>query len=267
MEGKKDVWAKMEVIIKFFNGVVFAGLTIVIAYGSQKVADSIRYGELCQKLLADLSIRDTQLKVRRDLSLITLNRTIGKEKGEMLAEMAEVICLNDSSSFNVKNTAFSILKEHDSMRANVLRANFITNSELRLKDSSIRKNSISSPEADPDNTNPVPTNNMKVIENTQTSIGASIPTIFIQTNKNKNALMNVKTKLAASKYIVPQIEEINKPFRNSVRYFNSEDVSTALSIAQNLNEVNPTWKCEVQLLKNISNKVPPGQIEVWIHQD
>ncbi len=263
----RDYWDKLEIIIKFFNGIVITLLTIFIGYGAQKVADSFKYGELTQKLLGDLSMQDANNKVKRDLSIITLNRTIGDEKHQMIADMAEVICKSDSSTLKEKTVAFNILKERDSSRAKQLEDAFNRNRLVNLADSFIRKNSISLPNANPLDSNPNPRIHNPIIAENIKQIGSTNTTVFIQTNKNRENLSTISSMLSKHAYLVPGIEEIDKKFKNSVRYFNPEDAGTALTIAKKIEQSDANWKCDIQQFKNPQNKIPPGQIEVWIYQD
>jgi hypothetical protein len=266
-EYKRDNWDKLETLTRVFNGVLIATLTVVIGYGTDQVAESVKYGELIRKLLTNLSIENDSGKIKRDLSLITLNRTIGDEKPQLIADMSEVICKSDSANIGEKTVAFNILKERDSTRAKSLQQSFLKNRIVSLNDTFVRKNSISMAEASPSDQDPVPNlSNLLVERNGQSQIGSSTTTVFIQTNKNRQNLAKIQNSLSAKGYLVPVVQEIDKHFQNSVRYFNPEDAAEASAIIQTMEKINPKWKCQIQLLKNTNNKVPVGHIEVWLHQ-
>jgi hypothetical protein len=267
MDVKRDNWDKLESLTKFFNGIVIATLTVIIGYGTQRVSDSVKYGQLIQRLLTNLSVQNDSGKIKRDLSLITLNRTIGDEKPQLIADMSEVICKSDSSSIREKTVAFNILKERDSSKARLLQQAFLKNRMISLNDTFVRKNSISLAEASALDQTPIPNlNNLVIEKSNQSQIGSSTTTVFIQTNRNQANLSRIQNGLTEKGYLVPMLQEINQHFPNTVRYFNPDDADAASRIIQYLEKINPKWKCQIQLLKNPNDKIPAGHIEVWLYQ-
>lgn len=265
MAEKRDFWDKLEIGTKFFSGVVLASLVFMVGIGTQKVVDSIKYGELSQKLLQDLSLPDSSNKVRRDLSLIILNRTIGEDKEIMLADMAEVICQGDSTSLKGKEVAYGILYERDSTRALKLKNNSRRTELVIYASGELRKNVISTANALPEDLNPVPNLDTVAIQKIKdVSVGAPITTVFIQSNKNYGKLKDVKSTLEEMGFLVPNIERIGLKFRNTVRYFNNDDALTAAEIVKRITAIKSDWKCEILKMNNPGNLIRPGQIEVWI---
>lgn len=269
MEKPKDNWDKLEIIIRFFNGIVITGLTVVIAVYAQKVTDSIRYGELTQRLLHDLALSDDSVRIKSDLALITLNRTIGDKNPSLITDMAELIYLNDTASAKERTVAFTILEQRDSLRGKKLRDSlFKQNTDFSNKG---RISNTSLPSAKPNDTNNIirqdTISGQKAI---YMELSKSLfPIVYIQTKtfqfKQKKELADLADTLKSMSYVVPQIEVVKKVFANEVRYFNDDDIDKAYIVAQKIKTIVKI-QCRVQKLNNPNNIISKGQIEVWINK-
>ena len=266
VKSNKDAWDKLDIFIKFFNGFILAGLTFAVSWGSYHVANSIKYGELSQKMLGDLTTPISENKIRRDLALIVLNETIGNDQPDLISEIAEVIYLNDSVSQKEKGVAFRILKIRRPSEADSLLKIATANTNLLLQDTTTRMKIISSPQLTADN-NPVMEINNTAVQALNLSLAQSFSTVvYIQTNnKDKQKLKPLADYLKQQNYKVPSIETIHQPFENSIRFFNAADAIKAKEIADEMKRMNPKWECKIEKLPNPDNKVPAGQVEVWIN--
>jgi tetratricopeptide (TPR) repeat protein/MinD-like ATPase involved in chromosome partitioning or flagellar assembly len=97
------------------------------------------------------------------------------------------------------------------------------------------------------------------------------PTIYLhfQDRKDVPMLNRIAAALKQSKYVVAKgFELVTQATTGDVRYFHSEDESNARTIKQvvegTLKENRTEQRIELLSPKNLSNRVPPGWIEVWL---
>jgi len=257
---KRDFWDILEIIGRLFNALVIALLGIAVTVGTNKITTSLKYGDLTQKMISDLSSTDQKGKIASDLSLLTLNRIIGDDNPALVVEIADRIYKNDSVRSDESSTALNILLERAPGKAMKYKQ------EAREMITKNRNNVISSPESHDTTASPV-----KSVTPGQQSIINSISKalrnrIYIQTNQDKQNLVPLRKSLQEMGFEVPEIEMIHKPFTASVRYFNLEDAGNAENILSLCVKMFPGKNIRIIKLQNKDNQVPVGQIEVWISQ-
>jgi hypothetical protein len=267
----KDKWEKLDIFTKFFNGVILAVLILIVKIGSEKITYSLQYGAMVQKTITDLSNTSSDNKVRRDLSLITLNRTIGDQQPKLIAELSEIIYINDTIKNNERNTAFKIMKERDPERALYYENKIMdeineTRTDVLYNDSELTTDSLNSSNENKscEKTFKSPSIN-KALSILKDKIKISIDNIvYIQVAENNNSITSISEELKNNGYKVPSVEIVNGNFHNCVKYFNAIDAIKAHEIT-NIIERKLNIKIKIIKVDNENANIPDGQIEVWIN--
>lgn len=295
MAGEKDWWDKTDVIGKIVSGVLLAVVALLlqqytgqIQKNADEKAEKIKKGELLQSLVSDLS--QPADRVRRDVALIALNRSVGDEDSALVLEIVEHIFRNTPTESNGEalKVAYRIIEQRNPILAQQLAAEL----NIKANDPATRNSLISSPDVSSPNesaTVAISEKNKGISPVSESQIRAMLaPTEDAPASANARQISAVFPKIAYIQFqgniareraeelrnllikqgiSAPGVERIEGKYQNSIRYFNKEDSILASETAKAVNKFFEQKGCKTEFEpKEFSKfKTPKGQIEVWIN--
>lgn len=249
----KDIWDILDTIGKLLSAIVLGFLTIVIGVSSDKIATSIKKGELVQRLITDLAAQDTTIK-RQDIALITLDSSLGDEDPNLIIEISERIYKDLESKDTDARVAFEIIRKHDSDLARNLLNESFTKIELWRKES-LRNSEM-----------------QQILEEKIASESTFIQQVFphvvyIQVGDETQQKLGNKLVDYLKNYGLntPPIEVIPNEFKRGVRFFDRKDELLAKRVTRLVNEfLQNEQKTNLLNTEFVKGYDAPAQIEIWI---
>lgn len=265
----KDVWDKLDVLVKLVASVVLVAIGMAIRHGTSQIATSLETGGLIQSLIADLS--SVNGEIRRDLALIALNHSIGDRNPELVAQVAERLYQDRVESETtairhdahvVGELAFEILRKRNPQQASKIEDELSTKAnapEMRkalVSDANILK---------------TPPDRKVAVRSTAELLARVYPSVvYIQyrTEGNQDLSERLRRRLTDSGYHAPGVELVAGKYTTSVRYFRPDDEALAEKLAGEvqafLKQEGKPREVPTENLSGIGYNPPPGQIEVWL---
>lgn len=249
---RKDIWEKLDVISRMINIAFLAVIATFIKIGADNIANSIKRGELVKSLISDLTTQD--IKVRQDIALIALNRSIGDSQPKLVVEIAKTILISQKDVSDLTGQqAYKIIQERDPEEAEIIRKE----ADNVLKN--FRRDLLSPPNIEGTPKQPPP----------QAQRLASIFTnvVYIQYRGPafKAEVQRFREELHKLNFHAPGVEAVEADFSNNIRFFHKEDEIQAKKV-QTLAQ---DFFKKPFALHDFSGKfrVPRGQIEVWVNPE
>jgi len=295
---RKDGWDKADIIGKLASGIVLALLALFVKCGTDDNSNSLKKGELVQKLIEDLASEQGS-SMRRDIALIALHRSVGSssQDNKLVVEVAEKIVEERGYGLTEGNVAFLIIRERDPERAAQLERKAFSLATTLLKSDPDAAPPMVTPTPPPSGT-PVPTATPTVrpspsptarVSPTPTATPPGVTgqpvesmdkqlfvakvlssVIFIQyANQSQKSLVEqLRQELIGRGYSVPELELKSGRYRSSVRYFNQDDRALAEEVERAVRDFlatrNVTRSFEIQDFSGSKLRSPVRQVEVWI---
>lgn len=259
----KDLFDRIDLIGKLVSSVLISGiLGFFIQKSAQKIAFSIETGKLTQSLISDLSASNPENQLRQEIALAALDGSIGDDKSELVANVAERIVASKSGvDAPTAKYALEVLKRRNPKRYQEIvkqQAQVIQSLAARNPAESTTQSSASSPIATPEQVNAV----SQAIARTFNGI------VFIQyqNGDQKRALDQLKSELMSQGMSVPNLEQVEGKYANSIRYFSPDDLALAAQIKAIVESHNadPEKSFEILDYSSAGYNVPQGQIEIWV---
>jgi len=256
---QKDGWDKAEVLARWVSTVLLGILTLVITWASENIANSLKKGELVRSLIADLTTKE--LKTRRDIALIALHHSVGKESDDLVVEIADRIFQEVDEPDRYGTVAYQIIAARNAQRAQEIR----TKAE---KEAEAHRGVQRSP-ADP--FPPPLTLYRKLPEEARLSarLPGNLVYIQFQPEKNREVAEKLRKYLQGQGLLVPGVEMVGGDYRNNIRFFHEQDQAAADYVAglveKFLQGQNLAVSLERQDLSARGFQVPKKQLEIWLH--
>lgn len=268
-EKSKDGWDKAEVMAKVFSGLILGALTLVIGYGSNRIATSLETGQLVQSLITDLAVPDTT--IRQDIALIALNHSVGDQNPRLVLDICERVLRNtDDFDSLAGNVAFAIIRGRDPARASRIEE------EARALARRVQAQHFADTLAAEDDTSSVTREQVSRKQAYQAAqqqfIARVLPNrVYIQFNaeEGRELVERLQLYLQDAGLNAPGVERVKGDYANGVRYFHEQDRALAERVA-----ALTTAFFEKQ---GHPLRVPPvdytgaavegaaGQVEVWLN--
>ncbi len=280
---EKDKWDKFDII---FKAIVLGVIPIVIAFGADNIAQSLKRGELVRSLISDL----TQPDAKRDVALIALDAAIPpQQKCSMFGIGA---CQNDPDQDQVVNIAITLIKnsiddaskkgQSPSELEVAKRVIYTRASEAYYsgkfdkiyhatasggQSDAISNVQVTPPSAAEKESKAKISQTIAAIQPSTTANRneqlAGVRLVFIQYKSDRKLTEKLQKSLQTMGVSAPGFQQVSGITQNDIRYANAED----RSIAENLQAYLKTQDIEIEKLIDLSKanySVPSGQIEIWL---
>lgn len=267
----KSFWDILDILSKFTTGFLLVVIAFVLDIGSKRIAQSNEESKIIQSLIEDLTTK--QAESRNDVALLSLekylvtkpdNKNFERDKA-YITEVAETILkqrIHDDSSFSLESSIpFKIVNKYDTAEANLVLTQY---SESRIDTSKATNQNIPLTAAVVNNLQPLVQSKNATEANVLSSFNKKF--CYIQYNNNAAAdkVRRFQDTLKSKQWIAPGIQYVDGNYENIVKYFNAEDKQLAERCAALAKEsLNINFKI-VPIISS-KNKVPKGQLEVWIN--
>jgi hypothetical protein len=246
-------------------------IAFVLDIGSKRIAQSNEESKIIQSLIEDLTTK--QAESRNDVALLSLekylvtkpdNKSFETDKA-YITEVAETILkqrIYDDSSFSLESSIpFKIVNKYDTAEANLI---FTEYSENKIDTSKIINQNIPLTAAAVNNLQPLAQSKNATEANIISSFKKKL--CYIQYNNTASAdkVRKFQDTLKSKQWIAPGIQQVSGKYDNIVKYFNAEDKQLAERCAA---LAKASFNIDFKIVPIISskNKVPIGQLEVWIN--
>lgn len=270
---QKDNWDKFDILFKAF---VLGLIPLVIKFGADNIAQSLKQGELVQSMIADLM----QDGSRKDLALIALDGAIPPRQkcyalgmwcpendpdNDQVVGVARIV-LRQSSEKARPTKELTIIQEVITRRAGAdyYRAVFNQLAGDAHSDAISKVNAEANPEqahskaalsealaiAQPQ----VASSNTKL---------TGVRLVYIQYNSNVENAKKMQKELQDQGIAVPGVQRVSGIRQNDIRYANKEDEE----VARRLQKYLEGQGIAVEKLIDLSDanyKVQSGQVEIWL---
>ena len=254
MADKKDAWDKVDVVGNLMSSVLLAAIAILVARGSEKIANSMRSGEIVASLVEHLSMPDSG--TRHEIALAALNRAVWDQNRELVWDVCERIIRNGKFVDYTRSYAFQLLLERDSTRATALLAD-IGHQELVVR-GPVEGAMLARPPLDS-------------LASALRARYASGGVVYVQFagEENRQIAEALRQRLAAQGFRAPAVEPVD-PQVNRVYYFHKQDSVLADSLARTVQAFflsqDPSRTLPGFTVRNLAGRyrVPQGQLEVWV---
>ena len=258
----KDSWDKLDTIGKIVSSLVLVVIAMFIKTGSERIAFSLQSGQLVQSLISDLTTKDQQ--TRQDVALLALDNSIGDEKPQMVAAIAERLFRDTQEQDSARmhalgSVAFRVLEKRDPDRAAAIRASLdslINNSRAAV---------VSNPDTAAPQLQQAPVESQLI-----TRVFNSIVYVQFRNENERTLAQALRDTLNSAGLHSPAIDQENGNYRNWVRYFHPEDRNLAVTASELASAVarkkGHTVEFRVQDLSgNTRFRAGKGHVEVWIN--
>ncbi|MFE4107580.1 hypothetical protein [Almyronema epifaneia] len=279
----KDIWDIVGIVGGFLPTLLLGIIPFII---TDRITTSLETGRFTQSLIQDLASNQPDTKLRQDVALVALDRSVGCGKDDtvdtnerciLVAEIAEQIYLNSLGSEvpeeqKLKSLSFKILERRHGQRANQLRQDSRT--QAAAEDVAVVQNSPT-PAAE----TPVPTQSAQLLARTQPSV-VYLQVIY-QTEPNRDLAASLQAAIQTDNVSetpatvsVPEIEFIqgDNSYQDSIRYFNPADRETAFQLKALIEnffasqaELSGAKRFQVLDFTQSTYTAPVGQFEVWVN--
>lgn len=273
----KNIWDKLDVVGKLISGIVLVVIALLVKIGADNIASSLQTGDLVQSLIADLTTKDE--RARQDIALIALNHSVGDQKGELVAEIAERLFWDLGGLESLGGVAFQILEQRNPERAEEIREELLSGASTPESREHLRSSADTSEQRVEPAPPPPPEETYiqaQVLSPQARLLARAFPNlIYIQFHGegNRKLAEGLQVQLQKEGFYAPGVEQVDQSYPNGVRFFHVEDRKLAqkvVDIAESfLDEQGKSRKFQ---LKDFSRsefaaRVPRGQVEVWINLD
>jgi hypothetical protein len=258
----KDSWDKLDTVGKIISSLVLVVIAMFIKTGSERIAFSLQSGQLVQSLISDLTTKEQQ--TRQDVALLALDNSIGDEKPQMVAAIAERLFRDTQEQDSARahalgSVAFRVLERRDPQRAEAIRASLdslINNDRAAV---------VSNPDTAVAQTAQAPVQSQLI-----TRVFNSIVYVQFRNENERRIAQALRDTLNATGLHSPAIDQEDGNYRNWVRYFHADDrglATTAADLAAAVARKNGhTVQFKVQDLSgNTRFRAGKGHVEVWIN--
>lgn len=277
----------MSQLLIVFKTIILGIIPIVIAFGADTIAQSLKRGELVQSLISDLAQPDA----KRDVALIALDAAI--TKNERCTILWIWRCQNDSENDQVVNIAMALvntsisdaLKKGQSPEELEVAKRIISNragtefyaekigKRYRELASNAQRQVISSVQVTPTSPSEIinKANTSQTLAAIQPSSSpntieslAGIRLVYIQYQSNRDLAEKLQKDLQSKGVSAPGIEQVDGIEQNNIRYANAADRQIAENLQAYL-EKNQGIQIEQLIdLSRASYRVSSGQFEIWL---
>lgn len=288
MADEKDWWDKTDIIAKIITSFVLAIFTISLGWWSYRYKERedekaavLKKKESFQSSIGSLSERES--KSGRDITLIAMDSLLAEDRAneedkqyvDILLKIAKYIYENGTNSEDRK-VAYQILDRRDHDLASQIEKDF---KEKFNSTNTPQKDVISSADEKPATDKDKPTvggtqtiETVTLKQNAPSKEAQQISAVFPQIiyiqyqDENQSDMANkLKIALNVKPIFAPGIELVPGKYKNSVRYFNTEDKIFAKQISDRVNEIFNGCGIKFEPVMYSNFKTPKGQIEVWIN--
>lgn len=241
----KDGWDKLDVLTRFLTGGVIALVALFIRSGANDIAVSLETGSLVQRLIEDLT--STEQSARQDVALIALNHSMGKQRPEMVSQIAERIWFTElADTSTLGSVAFQIIQALDSSRAAAL----IDSLQAAIE----REQSV----AAVGDTNRTSSSAERLLASAFNQI------IFVHFANDSGRATDLNLSLQSLGYrVATAVKQVSGEWNSAIRFFYPEDRGLALQVSAAIGELTGA-PIPIVDLSSGQYSVRPGHIEVWV---
>jgi hypothetical protein len=276
----KDLWDKMDIAGRLLSGVALALIALIINVKSEKIADSLKNGQLTQSLVDSILKQDKDSK--RDLALITLDETIGGDQIDLVCRVCAQVAENgvsDVMAAGMPGAAASTAPEDVVIAVNKVarqilkkrscKPDLLSSLEAKDRDFVAQYRSRMHSQADPNVTAQVRFEVPALIKVINKPAGNTVYIQYRDDWQGTGKLKDLHDALEKHGFTSPRGDEkIGQAlkFKGNVRYFYPQDEAKAQEV---LEIVKMVFGKNYALTSIINTKFQPpqGQIEVWCSPD
>jgi hypothetical protein len=276
----KDSWDKLDIIGKLLSGIALALIAILINCQSQRIADSLKNGQLTQSLVDTILKQDMVSK--RDLALIALDETIGDNQRDLVCRVCAQVAesgVDDAMSAGIRGAPASTPPEdvvvavnkvaRQILKKRLCKQDFLTSLEAKDRDFIAQYRTKIHSQADPNVNMQTRFEVPALIQAINKSGGNTVYVQYREDWQDIGKLKDLHDALDKHGFTSPRKDEKigqTLKFKGNVRYFYAEDQMKAQEV---LDIVKMVFGKVYTLTPIINTKFQPphGQIEVWCSPD
>ncbi|GGH12992.1 hypothetical protein [Mucilaginibacter phyllosphaerae] len=275
---KRDLFDYADIIVKILSGGILVIVSFILKYNNdlkehenaliekenqlkqQVVGNSLKYGEFTKTLMNDLLTKD-DTHFRSDIALITLNRTIGNDNKQLVADLGARLIESYISEKAYKNKD-AVDRDQSGMKSVLKIIKERDNSTYLM---ALQLVSAYNPRLTQSKPNTTVVNSITDQSWAKITLIQAPAIVFMQVNKNTIEADEKTDKLQgilkANKFTVPAKEVVTKStFKNMVKYYYEEDRPAA----EKIRALSKNYLADaITLVKRDDPKARKGLIELW----